>query len=193
GPSVAISDAAAMLRSERVKLQPNSRRVPITNLAPGEQLLAAFLARMQWQPASQQTGPSTLRADDLRELIDIHDGAVCLPDGVDASHEVLFFVASRTGMQVKRPAVGAEGYVLNHLDATATDHYLKNVGDRLLQAFPTDRPYAVFCDSLEVYNQDWTPDFLEEFQKRRGYDLKPYLPALIADIGPTTLEIRRDW
>jgi hypothetical protein len=193
GPTVPITDAAATLRSERVKVPLNSRRIPVPNLTPGEKLLAVFIAHMQGQPASQQTGPSTLRADDLRELDDIHDGAVWLPDGVDPSHEILFFIASRTGMQVKRPALGAEGYVLNHLDATATEHYLKNVGDRLMQAFSTDRPYAVFCDSLEVYNQDWTPDFLAEFQKRRGYDLKPYLPALIADIGPKTLDIRHDW
>ena len=193
GPSVSIEDAASTLRTERVKVQSNSRRIPVPNIAPGEKLLAVFAARMQGQAASQQTGPSTLRADDLRELTDIHDGAAWLPAGVDQSHEILFFIASRTGMQVKRPAVGAEGYVLNHLDATATEHYLKNVGDRLMQAFPSNRPYAIFCDSLEVYSQDWTPDFLEEFQKRRGYDLKPYLPALIAEIGPRTLDIRRDW
>jgi hypothetical protein len=193
GPSVSIADAAATLRAERVKLQGNSRRVPIPSIAPGEKLLAVFATRMQGQPASQQTGPSTLRADDSRELTDIHDGAVWLPEGVAPSHEIVFFIAGRTGMQVKRPAIGAEGYVLNHLDAAATQHYLQNVGDRLMQAFPANRPYAVFCDSLEVYNQDWTPDFLEEFQKRRGYDLKPYLPALIADIGPKTLDIRRDW
>src|SRR6478672_9517991 len=57
GPSVAITDAAAMLRSERVKIQPGSRRVPLPNIMPGEQLLAAFAARVQGQPASQQTGP----------------------------------------------------------------------------------------------------------------------------------------
>jgi hypothetical protein len=193
GPSVSIEDAASTLRAERVKLQGNSRRVPIPNIAPGERLLAVFAARMQGQAASQQTGPSTLRADDVRELTDIHNGAVWLSGDLDSSHEVLFFIAGRTGMQVKRPAVGAEGYVLNHLDSTATEHYLKNVGDRLMQAFPANRPYAVFCDSLEVYNQDWTPDFLAEFQKRRGYDLKPYLPALISDIGPKTLDIRHDW
>src|SRR5438552_3455081 len=193
GPSVSIEDAASTLRIERVKVQSNSRRVAIPNIAPGEKLLAVFAARMQGQAASQQTGPSTLRADALRELTDIHDGAVWLPAGVDQSHDVLLFIASRTGMQVKRPAVGGEGYVVNHLDTTATVHYLKNVGDRLMQAFPSQRPYAVFCDSLEVYNQDWTPDFLEEFKRRRGYDLKPYLPALVADIGPKTLEIRRDW
>jgi hypothetical protein len=184
GPSVSIEDAASTLRSERVKVQGNSRRLPLPNIGPGEKLLAVFLARTEGQ---------TIVADSVRELTDIHDGAVYLADNLNGPHEVLFFIASRSGMQVKRPAVGAEGYVLNHLDATAVEHYLKKVGVRLMQAFPSNRPYAVFCDSLEVYSQDWTPDFLEEFQKRRGYDLKPYLPALIADIGPKTLDIRRDW
>jgi hypothetical protein len=184
GPSVAITDAAATLRSERVKIQLDTRRVPIPSVAVGEKFLAAFIAR---------TNGQTIPAEGFGELTDIHDGAVWLPRLLDGTYEVLFFISGRTGMQVKRPAVGAEGFVLNHLDATATGHYLKNVGDRLMQAFPSDHPYAVFCDSLEVYSQDWTPDFLDEFKKRRGYDLKPYLPALIADVGPKTLDIRRDW
>jgi len=175
GPSVSITEAAGTLRSERVKVQPGTRRIPLPNIMPGDKLLAVFLA------------------DGWRELTDIHDGAVWLPAELQGLQEVLFFTSSRTGMQVKRPAVGAEGYVLNHLDKQATEQYLKNVGDRLMQAFGSNPPYAVFCDSLEVYNQDWTPDFLDEFQKRRGYDLKPHLPALIADVGPKTLEIRRDW
>src|SRR5262249_13111226 len=41
--------------------------------------------------------------------------------------------------------------------------------------------------------EDWTPNFLAEFQKRRGYDLRPYLPALVGDIGDKTREIRHDW
>jgi glycosyl hydrolase family 106( putative alpha-L-rhamnosidase) len=184
GPQVPITDAAATLRFERVKIQPNSRRIPLPNIGPGEKFLAAFLARTEGQ---------TIVAGSLRELIDVRDGAVWLADNQQGTFEVLFFVSSRTGMQVKRPAVGAEGYVLNHLDARATESYLKNVGDRLLQAFGANPPYAVFCDSLEVYNQDWTPDFLDEFKRRRGYDLKPHLPALIADVGPKTYEIRRDW
>lgn len=32
-------------------------------------------------------------------------------------------------------------------------------------------------DSYEVGNQDWTENFREEFQKRRGYDPLPYLPT----------------
>ncbi len=33
-------------------------------------------------------------------------------------------------------------------------------------------------DSWEVGSQNWTPGFREEFQKRYGYDLLPYLPLL---------------
>jgi len=184
GPHVAISDAAGMLRTERVKVQPNTKHVSVPSIAAGEKLLAVFLVRSQGQ---------SIVSNDLHELADIHDGAIWLPAGLEGEHEVLFFISSRTGMQVKRPAVGAEGYVLNHLDRAATERYLKSVGDRLLPGFGSNPPHAVFCDSLEVYGQDWTSDLLEEFKKRRGYDLKPFLPALVADVGPKTLEIRRDW
>ena len=35
--------------------------------------------------------------------------------------------------------------------------------------------------------------FSAEFQKRRGYDLTPYLPALAGDMGEITASIRHDW
>ena len=49
GPSVAISDAAATLRSERVKIQPGTRRVPVPSITAGEKFLAAFLASTEGQ------------------------------------------------------------------------------------------------------------------------------------------------
>jgi hypothetical protein len=106
---------------------------------------------------------------------------------------VYFFISSRTGMMVKRPAVGASGFVLDHYDKKAIENHLHEVGDRLLSAFGDHPPYAVFSDSLEDYGSDWTPDLLSEFKDRRGYDLTPYLPALIGDIGPNTAAIRNDW
>jgi hypothetical protein len=51
----------------------------------------------------------------------------------------------------------------------------------------------MFCDSLEAYGSDWTGDMLEEFQRRRGYDLQAYLPALVGSIGANTAAIRHDW
>ena len=187
GPFVPLGDAAGKLRYERVKVSSNSRRVKLPDIGIGEKLLAVFLA---------STPNDIVAPQSLREIAEIKDGAAWVPSGLTGPHEVLFFISSRTGMQVKRPAVGSEGYVLNHLDRNATENYLKNAGDRLMQAFSTkesNRPYAIFCDSLEVYGQDWTPDLLDEFKKRRGYDLKPHLPALVTDVGPDTTKIRRDW
>jgi len=62
-----------------------------------------------------------------------------------------------------------------------------------MEAFGTAPPYSVFSDSLEVYGSDWTGDLLQQFRQRRGYDLTPYLPALVQDIGPKTSDIRHDW
>ena len=69
---------------------------------------------------------------------------------------------------------------------TATETHLHAVGDRLLEAFGDHPPYAVFSDSLEDYGSNWTGDLLEQFRQRRGYDLTPHLPALVADAGPET-------
>src|ERR1035441_4733700 len=90
-------------------------------------------------------------------------------------------------------AFGPEGFVLNHYNAAAIQAHLKAVGEPMLKALGKTPPYAIFSDSLEVYESDWTGDFLAEFQKRRGYDLTPYLPALAGDIGPATAAIRHDW
>ena len=184
GPQVPVSQAAGMLRTERVKLDGGTRRVPLPSITAGEKLIAVFLARAEGQQVA---------AESLRELTDVRDGAAWLPASLGGANEVLFFISSRTGMQVKRPAVGAEGFVLDHLSRAAAESYLAKVGDRLLEAFGTRPPYAVFSDSLEVYNQDWTDNLLEEFKRRRGYDLRPHLPALVADAGPKTADVRHDW
>jgi hypothetical protein len=184
GPQVSVAEAAGRLRVERVNVSANVRRVPLPHVSTGESIIAVFAARPDGK---------SVAADSLKQLTNIHDGAVILAEDTPGPLQMQFFISSRTGMQVKRPSVGAEGFVLNHLDRSSVDLYLKRVGDRLMQAFDTNRPYAVFCDSLEVYNSDWTDNFPEEFKKRRGYDLTPHLPALINDLGTRSLSIRHDW
>lgn len=185
GAKTPISEAAGQLRVERIKVDQKTARVPLPSMIPAEKLLAVFL---------RKTGGTAASENDLKELSNIGDGFVMIPTDAGEGSEVLFFISSKSGTQVKRPAVGAEGYMLNHLDKPSVENYLKTTGDRLFTAFDKNIiPYSIFCDSLEVYNQDWTDDFLAEFQKRRGYDLKPYLPALVMDIGPKTSAIRYDW
>ncbi|MEZ5426844.1 MAG: glycosyl hydrolase [Pyrinomonadaceae bacterium] len=184
GAKTPITEAAGQLRIERVKVEADARRIPVPSMIPTEKLLGVFLARIDGNKVDEKS---------LRELTDIREDNVFLPEDADG-REVLFFISGKSGMQVKRPSFGAEGYVLNHLDRPSVENYLKNTGDRLYSAFDKkDAPYSFFCDSLEVYNQDWTDDFLAEFQRRRGYDLKPHLPALMMDMGDKTDDIRYDW
>src|ERR1044072_6621454 len=70
----------------------------------------------------------------------------------DKPGESLVFIAGRTGQQVKRPALGAEGYVIDHIDPAAVANHLATVGDRLLEAFAGGRPpAAIFSDRPDAY------------------------------------------
>src|SRR5438270_295960 len=57
GAQVPISDAAGMLRTERVKVDAKTRRIPIPSITAGEKLLAIFLARAQ----EKAIAPESLR------------------------------------------------------------------------------------------------------------------------------------
>ena len=84
----------------------------------------------------------------------------------------------RTKQKVKRAAPGGEGWVVDHFDRQAVKHYL----DRFEQAFAESGvpyPHTFFNDSYEVYKANWTPTLFDEFQKRRGYDLRQKLPELL--------------
>jgi hypothetical protein len=201
GPYVTAAHASRMLRSEHLAIKPGETSFAMPDMIDGEKLIAAFLANAKPAPETAPAGRKGRRAANLafestRQFQIAHgaiDRRVTLPSDLGGANTVLIFISSLTGQQVKRPAVGSEGFVLNHYDRGAVEAHLKVIGDRLMTAFGSHPPYAVFSDSLEVYAADWTPDFMEQFKKRRGYDLTPYLPALAGDIGPKTLDIRHDW
>ena len=116
------------------------------------------------------------------------------PEAADGEHVVLWFISTRTGQQVKRAAVDADGFVLDHFSRDAVDHHLHDVADKLIAAFADHPPYSVFSDSLEVYGADWTPELLTQFRQRRGYDLLPHLPKLFSsDPSQEALAVRHDW
>lgn len=78
--------------------------------------------------------------------------------------------------------MGASGrgpqLILDHMDPAAFAAHAARVGDPLGKDPPGIR--STFVDSLELM-QDiaWGPDFLAQFEKRRGYDLTPYLPFVL--------------
>lgn len=186
GPNTPVTQASGALRVEKTPLTAGATDVPVPSIALGENLLAVFLVHPDpkseaWKDIRQISAPA------------FSNGRLLLSPPATGSELAVFFIASRTGMMVKRPAVGAEGFVLDHLDPAAVQNHLEKVGEPILDALRDAPPYAVFSDSLEVYGADWTPELLDQFRRRRGYDLLPHLPALVADVGPETYDVRYDW
>ncbi|TDH26473.1 glycoside hydrolase family 2 protein [Segetibacter sp. 3557_3] len=85
------------------------------------------------------------------------------------------------GKMVERAAPGGEGYAIDHFSADALKHYFKNF-DEAFKGHDISGIRALFNDSYEVDDargqSNWTANLLSEFQRRRGYDLSKFLPAL---------------
>lgn len=94
----------------------------------------------------------------------------------------IYVTVKYTGSQsVTLGAPGASGPVLNHYSKKAVAKYLnrmsdafKTYGDGLGASFR-----SMFCDSLELTGKNWSDDMLDEFEKRRGYSLKPFIPFVL--------------
>jgi hypothetical protein len=77
------------------------------------------------------------------------------------------------------------------------EKYKAAVGDefgKTVPGFYTDEP-AMYYFQVGMQNHvvPWSRQMFKIFRERRGYDLKPYLPALYADMGEQTAQIRYDF
>jgi len=178
GPHTTLALAAGRLKVISTSITSSIVAAPM--LDDGDSLIAAFAV----SGTAKSFNPATAKR------IDLATGSVPADSGAETA---LFFIASHTLQMVKRPAAGAEGYVLNHFSHAAIDEDLTDVATPLLNAFGSQPPYSVFSDSLEVYDSDWTTDLPAEFLKRRGYDLIPHLPELLAGGTPQAESVRHDW
>jgi len=89
------------------------------------------------------------------------------------------------GKQVERAAPGGEGNALDHFAREPITHYLQRF-DTAFAGRNVSGVRAFFNDSYEVDDAqgqgDWTPRLFDEFRARRGYDLRNYLPFLMAAV-----------
>ncbi len=88
--------------------------------------------------------------------------------------------AGRTFQMVKRAAPGGVGYVLNHYNRDAVEHYLARF-DEAFAASGAPWPDTFFNDSFEVYGSSWDKTLLAEFERDHGYRLQDYLPEFAAE------------
>jgi hypothetical protein len=184
GPHVPITEAASRLRMATIDVSAGTSSAIMPYIGQGEKLLALFAG---------DGSAASFDPHGLKQLQMPANGPRMAVEASTSNRVIVAYIASRTLQQVKRPAVGAEGFVLDHLSRTAIEDHLRLVAEPLLKAFGNHPPYSVFSDSLEVYNTDWTDDFLAEFAKRRGYDLTPHLPQLYSGDDAEAKAVRHDW
>jgi hypothetical protein len=177
GPKTTLALAAGRLKVISIPVRNSSVATP--KLSDGDTVIAVFLVSR----TDKSLDPATAKRFDPSQP---------LPAGTE-NDTALYFISSHTGQMVKRAASGAEGFVLDHFSRAAIDEHLTDVATPLLKAFGSQPPSSVFSDSLEVYGSDWTPNLPEEFKKRRGYDLIPHLPELLAGGTPEAEAVRHDW
>ncbi|MBN2473146.1 MAG: hypothetical protein JXB62_00960 [Pirellulales bacterium] len=108
-----------------------------------------------------------------------------------------------TGMQLR---VNQDGQVhpetvpwsLNPMHPLSGKLYAEEFFGRFERRFPGEGGKGLnffFSDELGfgVDGRLWSPQFAEEFRRRKGYDITPELPALFQEIGPRTPKIRLDY
>lgn len=138
-------------------------------------------------PASHPKAPSSeiLPAADILDLTHLlqPDGRLVweVPEG---EWTLLRFGRRTTGANTRPAPEPGVGFESDKFDRAALDaHFEAFIGEliRTVGPRPDDRSTGwtmLHIDSWEMGSQNWTKAFDEEFERRRGYDLLPYLPTL---------------
>lgn len=114
----------------------------------------------------------------------VKDGSITvdIPEG----NYVLYYLVLHTGFQnVIHGSPGADGPVVNHYNEEAVKAYLENMSSGLFAKLGELPPNfrSMFIDSIELDGANWAEDMPEQFFKRRGYDVKKYLPFTLFKTG----------
>jgi hypothetical protein len=118
----------------------------------------------------------------LSEQINNEVFKISVPTG---KHAVYGLVKINGFMQVINGAPGATGPVLNHYNAEAVNKYLNRMSSAIESKTGklSGNIRALFTDSLELEGGNWFEGITDEFKKRRGYDIFPFLPFVLFKTG----------
>ncbi|MDR3791781.1 MAG: glycosyl hydrolase [Terracidiphilus sp.] len=90
----------------------------------------------------------------------------------------------------------ATGLEVDKLDRDSVTNYMEGYLKMNAEAVGADKVGAagishILTDSIEVGPMNWTEKMLEEFKRRRGYDARPWLPAMTGVVVGSTAETDR--
>jgi hypothetical protein len=133
----------------------------------------------------------TLVPSIINGIEDVMDLSQQIPNGTirykipEGKYVLYALVKIHDFMEVIQGAPGATGPVLNHYNEAAVKKYLAHMSDTIQEKLGplSSHIRSLFSDSLELEGANWCTDMLTEFQKRRGYDLMPFLPFILYKIA----------
>lgn len=132
-----------------------------------------------------QPGEEDVRSSDVLDLTSKLAGGKLQWDVPAGEWEILRLGYTPTGAGVSTCSPGWNGLAIDYLDPDAFRSYWRQVVQPLIDdAGPLAGRSLKYLhtDSWELGGVNWTPRFAEEFRKRRGYDLLPFLPVLAGKI-----------
>ena len=102
-------------------------------------------------------------------------------DVPEGKWKIIRLICANSGQKLVLPSPNSGGYNIDHFNPDATEMHFNYIIDRFLKEIDTFEGSALrfmYLCSYELRGLVGTPNILEEFKKRRKYDMTPYLPVL---------------
>jgi len=155
-------------------------------------------------------GGSWCSAGAPQPVIEDTDSIIDLTDSVDEKGRlewnvpagkwtIMRFVCTNTGAPLRLPSPNSRGLAIDHFNSEATRAHFDYMIDLLRKEIGDFKDTALkqmYVCSYELSGSTWTPDFLDQFETRRGYDMTKYLPVLAGSVvkdHDTTEKFRYDF
>ena len=146
---------------------------------------AGFAGRPNSQPVADPGGPFVAPAS-VVDITRFTDADGHLDWTAPAGAWTILRIGHTTTGAINSP--GPEGGIGLECDKFSREAYQFHFQQYFGKLFDVIAPLAAkgmagaTIDSYETGLQNWTARFPEEFQRRRGYDLKPYMPAMFGRV-----------
>lgn len=141
--------------------------------------------------------------EDMSSIVDLTDSVnedgTLRWDVPSGKWTIMRFVCANTGARLVLPSPNSGGLAIDHFNAKATKAHFDHLIGLLRQEIGDFRGTALkqmYVCSYELSGSTWTPDFLKQFEIRRGYDMTRYLPVLSGSVvkdHKTTERFRYDF
>lgn len=133
--------------------------------------------------------------DDIKDYSDQKKNNIISINIPAGDHYVYALVKVHDFCCVINGAPGAAGPIVDHFNPIAVRRYLDRMTDTIQKKIgPLSKHVrGLFSDSMELEGENWCKDLPEEFKKRRGYDIMPYAPYVMWNVGRLGAVISEDY